>query len=83
MLNSVRMNEQVSKYLMSIEDDCKKVYIVKDGSQNWVKISTERAIEWVNAGIEDIDCRSKEEMLQILNSWLYGGNKDDKTRTNG
>ena len=68
MLNQEKMKEQVHKYQLCFIEDSKIVCLIKPKGD--VELSIERAIEWVNAGIDDLDCRSKEQMLEILNSWL-------------
>ena len=68
MLNPERMKEQAPKYQLSIDSYSKEVYLIKSSGD--VQISTKRAIGWVNAGIDDLDRRSKEQMLEILKSWL-------------
>jgi len=73
MLNQEKMKEQVHKYQLCFIEDSKIVCLIKPKGD--VKLSIERAIEWVNAGIDDIDCRSKKEMLEMLNTWLEGGTK--------
>jgi len=72
MLSPERMKEQVYNYQISFDERIKEAYVIKGSgnSSKWVKVTTQRAIEWVNAGIDDIDCRSKKEMLEMLNSWL-------------
>jgi hypothetical protein len=67
MLSVDKMKDQVSKYMLSFDISSKEVYLIKPRGD--VKISTERAIEWVEVGIDDLDCRSKVRMLEILNSW--------------
>ena len=68
MIKSNHMEEQAQKYCLGFVLDDKEVYLCKHQSD--VKLTTKRAIDWVNAGITDLDCRSKEKMLEILNSWL-------------
>lgn len=68
MLSTAQMKEQAPNYSLCFCEDVKVVYLIK--SKGDVKISIERAIEWVNAGVDDLDCRSKEQMLTLLNSWL-------------
>ena len=71
MLTLEQMKERVSNYMILFDEDLKEVSITKgSGQTTWVTISTKRAIEWVEAGIDDLDCRSKNEMLELLNSWL-------------
>lgn len=70
MLNQQKMTEQVSKYQMGFVLDTKEVFIIKDSNDEWVKVSYKRAVEWINAGIDDIDCRSKEQMLKLVSSWM-------------
>lgn len=70
MLTLEQMKKQVSKCQLSFDEENKEVWITKGtGQTNWVQLSYDRAIEWINVGIDDIDCRSKEEMLKLLNSW--------------
>lgn len=68
MLKQEQMKEQVNKYQIEISEWNQTVYLLKPKGQ--VKLSTARAIAWVEAGIDDLDCRSKEQMLEILKSWL-------------
>lgn len=68
MLNQQKMTEQVSRYQMGFVLDSKEVFIIKDSNDEWVKVSYKRAVEWINAGIDDIDCRSKEQMLKLVSS---------------
>ena len=75
MLSPERMKEQAPKYQIYFDEDTKEALIAKDSNQTWVKVSIKRAIDWVNAGIDDLDCRSKKEMLEMLNTWLEGGTK--------
>lgn len=68
MLSIAQMKEQAPKYQLCFVEDSKQVFLIKPKSD--MKLSSERAIEWVNAGVDDLDCRSKEQMLMLLNSWL-------------
>lgn len=70
MLSKEKMVQQVSKYQISFDMENKEVFIAKDGNDDWVNLTYKRAIEWVEAGIDDLDCRSQEKMLTILNSWV-------------
>lgn len=63
-----KMKEQARNYLLEIKEEEKRCYLLK--SKGEVEITPKRAIEWVNADIDDLDCRSKKEMLEILNSWI-------------
>ena len=67
MLSLEQMKQQVEKYQLWFNEDAQRVYLLKDKGN--VKLSIVRAIDWVNAGIDDLDCRSKDEMLKLLNSW--------------
>ena len=69
MLTKKQMLEQVSDYILSIQEGSKTVYLAK-GRGAWVVITPERAIEWVKVGIDELDCLDAEEMLEILNSWI-------------
>lgn len=70
MLKPEQMKEQAPRFLIEFDEISKQVVLTKDTSKSGVLISTKRAIQWVNAGVEDLECRSKEEMLELLNSWL-------------
>ena len=71
MLTLEQMKERVADYMIEFDVDFKEASITKgSGQTTWVTVSTKRAIQWVEAGIEDLDCRSKERMLELLNSWL-------------
>lgn len=70
MLTLEQMKERVLNYQMSFDEDFKEVLITHgSGQTTWVKVSYDRAIDWVNVGIDDLDCRSKDEMLELLNKW--------------
>lgn len=70
MLTLEKMKEQVNNYQITFDEYSKEAFITKGfGQTNWVKVSIKRAIDWVNVGIDDIDCRDKKEMLDLLNSW--------------
>ena len=65
-----QMKQEVSKYQMWFDQNDKKVFITKgSGQTTWVKVSYKRALQWVEVGIDDLDCRSKEEMIELINSW--------------
>ena len=64
MLSEEKMKEQAKKYIMTIEDDG-NAYILK--SNAWVKVSTKRAIQWIEAGIDSLEGYSKKEMIELLN----------------
>lgn len=71
MLTLEKMKEQVNKFQITFDEYSKEAFVTKGlGQTNWVKVSIERAIDWVNVGIEDIDCRDKQDMLDLLNSWI-------------
>lgn len=70
MLKPEQMKEHAHRYLIEFDEISKQVVLTKDTSKSGVLISTKRAIQWVNAGVEDLECRTKEEMLELLNSWL-------------
>lgn len=69
MLTPERMKEVVPNYLIQIDEDTKSIAITKGGRSDWIRISVKRAIDWVNAGIEDLDGRSQDELLEILENW--------------
>lgn len=82
MLTQLQMKEQVQNYQICFDTDRKQASIIKGSGQGtWLNISIERAIDWVNAGIDDLDCRTKEEMLTLLKSWLKNqpNNKEAST----
>lgn len=65
-----QMKQEVSKYQIWFDEDSQKVFITKgSGQTTWVKVSYKRALQWIEAGINDLDCRSKQEMNEIVNSW--------------
>lgn len=68
MLNTEKMLQQVKNYQLEILENSKEIFLNKPSGD--VKLTVKRAIEWVNVGIKDLDCRSKEEMLELFNSWL-------------
>lgn len=67
MLNNEQMKQQAEKYQLYFDEIQEQVFLLKP--KGHVRITTQRAIEWVNVGIDDLDCRSKERMLELLNSW--------------
>lgn len=67
MLTLEQMKNKLDDYQLAFVEDEKMIYLIKSKGQ--VKLSIERAIEWVNAGIDDLDCRTKNQMLELLNSW--------------
>ena len=70
MLTLEKMKERVSKYQMYFDDDFKEVLITQGvGQTRWVKVSYDRARQWIEAGIDDLDCKSKEQMLELIDSW--------------
>jgi hypothetical protein len=74
MLTVEKMKEQLEDYQMWFDESQKKVYIAKGcGTVNWVKVSYKRALQWIQVGIDDLDCRTEEEMINLINSW--GGEK--------
>lgn len=68
-----QMRLDANKYLLQIYEDDGECYLVKNSG--FVKVSVKRAIDWVNAGITDIDCRDTNKMLTILNTMLAKGVK--------
>ena len=70
MLTLEQMKERVSKYLMEFDEDLKRILITHGvGQTRWVEVTYKRARQWVEAGIDDIDCKSKEKMLELINTW--------------
>ena len=69
-----QMKLEAKKYLLSIDDSAGEVYLVK--KSGYVQISAKRAIDWVNAGIDDLDCRSTERLLEILNKIIKEGKSE-------
>jgi hypothetical protein len=70
MLKLEQMKEQVSNYMIEFNEVFKEVRVTKgSGQTNSVKVSIKRAMEWIEVGIKDLDCRSKQEMLDLLDSW--------------
>ena len=70
MLSLERMKEQVKDYQIYFDESDEKVYITKgSGMTNWIKISYKRALKWINVGIDDLDCRSKQEMINLISLW--------------
>jgi hypothetical protein len=71
MLTVEKMKEQLEDYQMWFDESQKKVYIAKGcGTVNWVKVSYKRALEWVNVGIDDLDCRTEKEMIETIKLWM-------------
>lgn len=71
MLTLEQMKERVDNYMITFDVDFKEASITKGAGQTtWVTVSNKRAIQWVEAGIQDLDCRSKERMLELLNTWI-------------
>lgn len=68
-----QMKLEASKYLLQIYKNDGECYLVKHSG--YVKISVKRAIDWVNAGIKDIDCKDTNKMLEVLNTMLEEGAK--------
>lgn len=71
MLSNENMRAEAKKYLIEINEEERSIAITKGRHSNWISISVTRAIEWVNAGIEDLEGKSKKQMLEILNGWIY------------
>lgn len=69
MLKPEQMKERANEYELYFYESAKEVYISHNGDE-YVKIKPQRAKLWVEAGIQDLDCRTKQEMLDLLNSWL-------------
>lgn len=67
------MREEAKKYMLAFGEDSKEVWLIK--RQGYVGITAKRAIDWVLAGIDDLDCRSEKEMLDLLNQWILEGKK--------
>lgn len=67
MIKQEQMKIEATKYLLSLEDWCQTAFLIK--SKGDVKVSHKRAIEWINAGIDSFEGYSKQEMLDIINSW--------------
>lgn len=53
-------------YLLNIQDG--EVWLLK--SRGEVKITPKRALEWVEAGIKSFECRTAEEMKELLEGML-------------
>lgn len=66
-----QMREDAKKYLLAFGE--KEVWLVK--GNGYVEITAKRAIDWVLAGIDDLDCRSEQKMLDLLNEWIKEGKK--------
>jgi hypothetical protein len=73
MLTVEQMKLQASNYMLDISEDTKNVYLLK--TKGDVKISHKRALDWANAGISDLDCRSKQEMIDLFTSWIEEAKK--------
>lgn len=75
MLTKDEMLKQVSNYQIYLDERRKEALITKGaGMTSWVKVSHERALQWIHAGIDDLDARDKEDMLILVNQWI----KEDK-----
>jgi len=71
MLTLEQMKERVDNYMITFDVDFKEASITKGiGQTTWVTVSNKRAMQWVEAGIQDLDCRSKERMLELINTWI-------------
>lgn len=68
MLTLQQMEQQVDKYLLEFIEDDKEIYLLKTKGE--VKITCERALQWIEAGITDLDCRRKNEMIELINEWI-------------
>lgn len=68
-----QMKGDAQKYLLAFDEDDKQVWLVK--GNGYVELRAKRAIDWVLAGINDLDCRSEEKMLEILKRWISEGKK--------
>lgn len=68
MLTLQQMEQQVDKYLLEFIEDDKQIYLLKTKGE--VVITCERALQWVEAGIKDLDCRRKNEMIELINEWI-------------
>lgn len=58
----------VEKYLLNIDSDFGDVYLVKSSGE--VRITPQRALEWVEAGIKSFECRTKEQMIEALKALM-------------
>lgn len=69
MLNLEQMKQAIKSndYMLNFVETSKEVYLLKYTGD--IQLTVKRAIQWVEAGISDLDCRTQEEMLQILKSW--------------
>jgi hypothetical protein len=72
MVQKEQMKLEALKYLLSFETWNQTVFLVK--KKGAVKLTYQRALEWVEAGIDDLECRSKEEMIDLLNTWMENTN---------
>lgn len=67
MLSREKMKERIKKYdwVLWFDETMRKVYLNFE-----VKLSYQRALEWIEVGITDFDCRTKEQMIELINSWM-------------
>lgn len=70
MISKDKMKQEAINYTMHFNEDFKHVSFTNGRYSDWIKLSYKRAIEWVEAGVQDLDCRSKKEMLELLNQWI-------------
>ena len=75
MLSNEKMRDQASKYLIDVCEEYKECVITRGGNSNWVAVSLKRALQWVEAGIEDLNCKSQKEMKELIEGWLAEGLK--------
>ena len=69
MVNLDRMKQQAKRYQLAFDKTSKEIYLISYAKSGDIKISYLRALEWIEAGIADIDCRSKEKMIELIQSW--------------
>ena len=65
----MRANKPVGNpndYLLNIDEE--HVYLLK--SRGEVRITPQRALQWVEAGIKSFECRTKEQMIEALKALM-------------
>jgi fructosamine-3-kinase len=77
MLTNEQMKRQIKEYQITFDLDTKEAYITKGAGQTqWVKVSNSRALQWIHAGIDDLDARDKADMIELINQWIEENKKE-------
>lgn len=71
MLKSQNMKNHLKDYLLIIDTYSHEISLMKNNGDS-VNITPKRAMEWVLEGIQELECKTKAEMISILNNWNIG-----------